>query len=128
MASNVFGAKQFKPTAPDKGSFPLDHEGECRVPYLQYMVGECYNASTWNCLITIIVRFACRRITTRTVSVGSRARITSSAGWTAASWPRRTGASWASGRPRPRPRLARRPPDDTDCDLKCRDEVLLVRV
>ena len=27
MASNVFGAKQFKPTAPDKGSFPLDHEG-----------------------------------------------------------------------------------------------------
>ena len=40
MASNVFGAKQFKPTAPDKGSFPLDHEGECRVPYLQYMVGE----------------------------------------------------------------------------------------
>jgi len=38
MASNVFGAKQFKPTAPDKGSFPLDHEGECRVPYLQYMV------------------------------------------------------------------------------------------
>ena len=47
MASNVFGAKQFKPTAPDKGSFPLDHEGECRVPYLQYMVGECYNVSTW---------------------------------------------------------------------------------
>ena len=31
MASNVFGAKQFKPTAPDKGSFPLDHEGECKV-------------------------------------------------------------------------------------------------
>ena len=31
MASNVFGAKQFKPTAPDKGSFPLDHFGECKV-------------------------------------------------------------------------------------------------
>ena len=31
MASNVFGAKQFKPTAPDKGSFPLDHEGEFKV-------------------------------------------------------------------------------------------------
>ena len=38
MASNVFGAKQFKPTAPDKGSFPLDHDGECKVQYLQYMV------------------------------------------------------------------------------------------
>ena len=128
MASNVFGAKQFKPTAPDKGSFPLDHEGECRVPYLQYMVGERLTLVLRTILRTIIVRFACRRITTRTVSVGSRARITSSAGWTAASWPRRTGASWASGRPRPRPRLARRPPDDTDRDLKCRDEVLLVRV
>ena len=46
MASNVFGAKQFKPTAPDKGSFPLDHEGECRVPYLQYMVGGGDNVST----------------------------------------------------------------------------------
>lgn len=23
------GVKQFKPTPPDKGSFPLDHEGDC---------------------------------------------------------------------------------------------------
>ena len=38
MASNVFGATQFKPTAPDKGSFPLDHDGECKVAYLKYMV------------------------------------------------------------------------------------------
>jgi cytochrome c oxidase assembly protein subunit 19 len=38
MASNVFGAKQFKPTAPDKGSFPLDHDGECKKPYLQFMI------------------------------------------------------------------------------------------
>lgn len=38
MASNVFGAKQFKPTPPDKGSFPLDHEGECKVKYLQFMI------------------------------------------------------------------------------------------
>ena len=38
MASNVFGAKQFKPTAPDKGSFPLDHEGECKVFYAKYML------------------------------------------------------------------------------------------
>ena len=28
MSANVFGAKKFIPTAPDKGSFPLDHEGE----------------------------------------------------------------------------------------------------
>ena len=39
MASNVFGAKKFKPTPPDKGSFPLDHEGECKQFYLKYM--EC---------------------------------------------------------------------------------------
>ena len=33
MASNVFGAKVFRPTAPDKGSFPLDHDGECKVKF-----------------------------------------------------------------------------------------------
>jgi len=38
MASNVFGAKQFKPTPPDKGSFPLDHDGECKKHYLKYMI------------------------------------------------------------------------------------------
>ena len=30
--------RQFKPTPPDKGSFPLDHDGECKVFYLKYMV------------------------------------------------------------------------------------------
>ncbi|XP_072229378.1 cytochrome c oxidase assembly protein COX19 [Leuresthes tenuis] len=25
-----FGSKSFKPRAPDKGSFPLDHFGECK--------------------------------------------------------------------------------------------------
>nr|XP_054762757.1 cytochrome c oxidase assembly protein COX19-like [Lytechinus pictus] len=25
-----FGVKSFKPKPPEKGSFPLDHEGECR--------------------------------------------------------------------------------------------------
>lgn len=38
MASNVFGAKKFVPTPPDKGSFPLDHEGECKKFYLKYMI------------------------------------------------------------------------------------------
>ncbi len=38
MASNVFGAKKFVPTPPDKGSFPLDHEGECKRFYLKYML------------------------------------------------------------------------------------------
>ena len=47
MASNVFGlfgVKQFKPTAPDKGSFPLDYEGECKVAYLKYIVCLSENA------------------------------------------------------------------------------------
>lgn len=38
MASNVFGAKQFRPSPPDKGAFPLDHDGECKKFYLQFMI------------------------------------------------------------------------------------------
>ena len=38
MASNVFGAKQFKPTPPEKGSFPLDRDGECKKFYAKYMI------------------------------------------------------------------------------------------
>jgi len=26
-----FGVKSFRPRAPDKGSFPLDHFGECKI-------------------------------------------------------------------------------------------------
>ena len=43
MASNVFGSKKFTPVAPDKGSFPLDHAGECKEFYLKYMI--CLNES-----------------------------------------------------------------------------------
>jgi len=38
MASNVFGSKTFKGAPPDKGSFPLDHDGECKPQFLKYMV------------------------------------------------------------------------------------------
>ena len=38
MASNVFGAKKFNPTPPDKGSFPLDREGDCKPYYAKYML------------------------------------------------------------------------------------------
>ncbi|XP_057307643.1 cytochrome c oxidase assembly protein COX19-like [Hydractinia symbiolongicarpus] len=31
------GQKIFKPTAPYKGSFPLDHEGECKEFMVRYM-------------------------------------------------------------------------------------------
>ena len=51
MSANVFGAKKFIPTAPDKGSFPLDHEGKMLIlginNYTNYSVpssqflGEC---------------------------------------------------------------------------------------
>ena len=41
MASNVFGSKKFVPVAPDKGSFPLDHDGECKRFHLEYMI--CLN-------------------------------------------------------------------------------------
>ena len=38
MASNTFGQKTFSPVAPIKGSFPLDHDGECKVFMLKYMI------------------------------------------------------------------------------------------
>lgn len=41
MAANVFGSKRFNALPPDKGSFPLDHEGECKKFYLEYMI--CLN-------------------------------------------------------------------------------------
>lgn len=37
MSSATFGKKIFTPTPPDKGSFPLDHEGQCKRVMLQYM-------------------------------------------------------------------------------------------
>lgn len=38
MASNTFGQKTFSPVPPLKGSFPLDHEGECKKSMLRYMI------------------------------------------------------------------------------------------
>ncbi|XP_052872271.1 cytochrome c oxidase assembly protein COX19 [Anopheles cruzii] len=37
MTSMTFGQKKFIPTAPEKGSFPLDHGGQCRKLMLFYM-------------------------------------------------------------------------------------------
>eukprot|EP00052_Salpingoeca_macrocollata_P005136 m.45659 g.45659 ORF g.45659 m.45659 type:complete len:87 (+) comp14689_c0_seq2:76-336(+) len=31
------GSKQFQPTPPERGSFPLDHEGECKEPMRLFM-------------------------------------------------------------------------------------------
>ncbi|KAJ8731274.1 hypothetical protein PYW07_004438 [Mythimna separata] len=33
----TFGQKQFIPTPPDKGSFPLDHDGVCKESMRKYM-------------------------------------------------------------------------------------------
>lgn len=37
MSSMTFSQKKFVPTAPEKGSFPLDHEGQCKRVMIQYM-------------------------------------------------------------------------------------------
>uniref|UniRef100_T1IHP2 SNRNP25 ubiquitin-like domain-containing protein n=1 Tax=Strigamia maritima TaxID=126957 RepID=T1IHP2_STRMM len=37
MSSMTFGQKNFTPKAPDKGSFPLDHAGECKKFMVKYM-------------------------------------------------------------------------------------------
>lgn len=37
MATSTFGQKKFIPTPPEKGSFPLDHEGQCKRVMIKYM-------------------------------------------------------------------------------------------
>lgn len=37
MSSMAFNQKIFTPTAPDKGSFPLDHENLCKKEMIKYM-------------------------------------------------------------------------------------------
>lgn len=34
----TFSQKSFTPTPPQKGSFPLDHEGECKKFMIKYML------------------------------------------------------------------------------------------
>jgi cytochrome c oxidase assembly protein subunit 19 len=38
MASMTFGQKIFQPKPPIEGSFPLDHEGECKKEMLEYLI------------------------------------------------------------------------------------------
>ena len=45
MSSMTFGQKQFTPTPPDKGSFPLDHEGLCKQLMVKYMVCLSHNSN-----------------------------------------------------------------------------------
>ncbi|CAH1794976.1 unnamed protein product [Owenia fusiformis] len=37
MSAMTFGQKKFNPTPPEKGSFPLDHLGECKAQMVKYM-------------------------------------------------------------------------------------------
>jgi len=41
MATSYLGKKSFIPTAPIKGSFPLDHDNVCKVEMVDYMI--CLN-------------------------------------------------------------------------------------
>lgn len=41
MSTAFTGKKAFIPTAPIKGSFPLDHEGVCKAEMVDYMI--CLN-------------------------------------------------------------------------------------
>eukprot|EP00035_Acanthoeca_spectabilis_P003922 m.96895 g.96895 ORF g.96895 m.96895 type:complete len:87 (+) comp12375_c0_seq8:113-373(+) len=43
MGMPAAGGKQFQQTPPQKGSFPLDHEGECKPQKAAYM--ECLKQS-----------------------------------------------------------------------------------
>lgn len=57
----TFGQKQFIPTPPDKGSFPLDHEGLCKKTMTKYM--KCLfnnNGDTAPCRTDAKEYLACR--------------------------------------------------------------------
>lgn len=38
MGSMTLGTRSFQPTPPEKGSFPLDHEGDCKSFFAKYMI------------------------------------------------------------------------------------------
>lgn len=38
MSAMTFGQKIFQPKPPVQGSFPLDHDGECKKEMLDYML------------------------------------------------------------------------------------------
>ncbi len=38
MSSQTFGQKIFTPKPPIKGSFPLDHNGDCKEQMLEYLI------------------------------------------------------------------------------------------
>jgi len=37
MSAMTFGQRSFKQKPPEKGSFPLDHDGECKLFMIKYM-------------------------------------------------------------------------------------------
>jgi len=43
MVTAYLGKRSFVPTAPIKGSFPLDHDGVCKTEMVDYMI--CLNKS-----------------------------------------------------------------------------------
>ena len=43
MANPNVGRPQFQPKAPEKGSFPLDHDGDCKKIVLKYL--KCLHAN-----------------------------------------------------------------------------------
>lgn len=61
MASATFNQKRFKPTPPDKGSFPLDHENACKLQMTKYMncLRNCSNDNS-NCRIEAKEYLQCR--------------------------------------------------------------------
>lgn len=57
----TFGQKQFIPTPPDKGSFPLDHDGVCKTTMVKYM--KCLfnnNSNNSMCRLEAKEYLACR--------------------------------------------------------------------
>ncbi|GAC74211.1 hypothetical protein PANT_10d00071 [Moesziomyces antarcticus T-34] len=78
----------FKVSPPERGSFPLDHEGKLRLPSLL--------SNPWISRLTLVVKasasrscrstwLASRRTATITASVAISAKPISSAGWTSES-------------------------------------------
>jgi len=61
MSTMTFGQKTFTPTAPEKGSFPLDRKNICRKFMVNYMI--CLNKNEHRneeCRVQALQYFKCR--------------------------------------------------------------------
>lgn len=94
MSSMTFGQKLFKPTPPEKGSFPLDHEGLCKQSMIIYM--KCLNKNNnQNSLCRLEAKGLYNSLAKMCVQTCYLKSIWTVA-WSTTWWCRKSGLNWVS--------------------------------